>query len=184
MPKKRDTKFYERTYQAVWNQYLFLVSSRERLEHKFNIILVVASLLLVVFSYCDLFKDKVFMIPAIIIVSFIFLLTLYYVVVRIIMVPWVEKPDFEKLRKKNDASAFFKTLTDDVYKYIGDIRVFNRSRENILKIQTTLLLLLFFLPFVIHFYKENITTFYCSVLALLIVIGMFSTVWYKPMVKR
>lgn len=42
---------YERAYQMVWNQYLLLTSAREHQEHRFEVLVLIASILINIISF-------------------------------------------------------------------------------------------------------------------------------------
>ncbi|GAI50545.1 unnamed protein product, partial [marine sediment metagenome] len=51
---------YERAYPMIWNQYLFLASARERQEHRFEALILIASVLIFIFFSLGLHTVSVY----------------------------------------------------------------------------------------------------------------------------
>lgn len=133
---KNEKYLYERTYNAVWNQYLFLTSSRERIEHKFEILLILVGIVIATFFQLELYKNFLNYFPLLLYFT-IFLLALYNVLPRTITVPWVSKEEFKKYKK---SELVHKQLVEECYKHIDDMNRYLDFKRKQLRVLIVLLL--------------------------------------------
>lgn len=140
---------YERAYPMIWNQYLFLTSARERQEHRFEALILIASILIFIFFSLGLHTVSVYNYAALGSYILVFLIALYDIMPRKIMVPWVEKKDFDK--KIKDPNKIAKQLVEEVYGHISEIGKIVDYRQKHLKWIIILILSGSLVPFITSF---------------------------------
>lgn len=137
---------YERAYGPIWNQYLFMARSREHQEHKLEVLVLLVSILIFTFFALGLHTYSVYNYVALGSYISVFVIALYDIMPRKIMVPWVEKEDFGK--KISDPNKIAKQLVEEVYDHIGEIRKFVDYRQKHLKWIIILILFGSLVPFI------------------------------------
>jgi len=137
---------YERVYGPIWNQYLFLTSVRERQEHRFEVLVLLASILIFIFFALGLHALSVYNYVALGSYILVFLIALYDIMPRGIMVPWVEKEDLDK--KISDPNKIAQQLVEEVYEYIKEVRELVKYRDGHQKWIIILILFGSLVPFV------------------------------------
>jgi len=140
---------HERAYPMIWNQYLFLTSIRERQENRFEALILIASVLIFIFFSLGLHTISLYNYVALGAYILVFLIALYDILPRKIIVPWVGKEDFDKEIK--DPNKIAKQLVEEVYGYIGEITKLVDYQQNHLKWIIVLLLAGSLVPFVSSF---------------------------------
>ena len=104
----------------MWNQYCFLAERLQRINRQLEILLLITGVFFAIYSYQAPTNYIVFL-PSLIIFSLIYIIALYFILPRLIRVPWVRNDtdflEFEKYRKKGDVSGFYKQLVTESYKF-------------------------------------------------------------------
>jgi len=142
--------FYERTYPAVWDQYQYLAYRLDRINRQLEILLLITGVFFAAYSFQAFSKPFVFL-PSLIGFALIYLLSLYFILPRLVKIPWVGHYDleFENYRKNKDIEGFYKQLVTETYKYEYDIRFVFKRKKKLLRYVLVLLIFSTFLPITI-----------------------------------
>lgn len=162
---------YERAFEPIWNQYLLLVSSRKHQEHRLETLVLLASIFILTFFALGLHTLSVYNYVTLGSYILVFLIALYDIMPRKILVPWVEKEDFTK--KISDPNKIAQQLVNEVYDHIGNVREFVKYRQ---KHQMWIIILILsgsLVPFITSILKYNTLSAVCICLAGALVILYF-----------
>lgn len=162
---KKENDLHERTYNAIWNQYLYLASQRERFEHKFEILLVLTGIYVAVFFQLGLYRTHFLNYLPLFVSFLIFILALYRIIPRKFTVPWVSKEEFDEYQ---NSEKVHKQLVEECYRFIDEINHVKARETFYLKIIT--LSLLFSVLFPIGVETYNYSIWLCVAVFLLMVV--------------
>ncbi|MFZ3076950.1 MAG: hypothetical protein WA139_00675 [Candidatus Aenigmatarchaeota archaeon] len=173
---KNEKYLYERTYNAIWNQYLFLTSSRERIEHKFEILLILVGIVVATFFQLELYKNFLNYFP-LILYLIIFLLALYNVLPRSITVPWVSKEEFKKYK---NTELVHKQLVEECYKHIDDMNRYLDFKKNHLRVLIVLFLFSSLFPIITFLSGYSFILGFVSFILVVSLVICFYRLFNKP----
>lgn len=148
--KRRKINYYEKIYEGAWNQYCFLVSRSDKIDHKFEILLLVSGVFFAVFFTLKIWEINVINFISIFAFLVIYLCALFYVLPRSIYIPWIRrdsaKNEYEQYEQLKDVEGFYKQLIDETYTWEKDIRKGEKYKKRFLRIMMTSLLIATFIP--------------------------------------
>jgi len=114
-------EFYKDAFDGILNQYLLKVRGRERLEHKFSVLLVVAGVLSVaIISLYLSMKTELWIIP-LFLLGIVYLISILHIFPRSNIGPWVSRQSFEDLEKSSDKKIeqIYQQLIFEMYYLTG-----------------------------------------------------------------
>jgi hypothetical protein len=177
--KLGQKEFYEKTYSAIWNQYLFLISSRERLEHKFQLLLVIVGIFIAIFFQLKLYENELNLV-SVLTYGVIFLIALYNTIPRIVKVPMILKEEFEKYEQEKNIEDAHKQLIKETYESIESINKFIESRKKSLKALIELLLLSAAFPIITFTWGISIVLSHLILISTFLIMVLFYFKFDKP----
>lgn len=125
-----QTRFYERVYQAAWNQYCYLSESLNGINRQLEFLLLISGVFFAAYAYLSISFPSVFL-PSLVGFSIIYLLSLYFILPRLRNVPWVghHNLEFQNYAKKSDVEGLYKQLVIETYKCEYDLRIIFKRRS-------------------------------------------------------
>lgn len=140
-------RFYERSYPAAWDQYQYLAYRLDQINRQLEILLLITGVFFAAYSF-QAFSDPFVFLPSLVGFALIYLLSLYFILPRLVKIPWVGHYDleFENYRKKGDIEGFYKQLVTETYKYEYDLRFVFKRKKKLLRYVIVLLIFSTFLP--------------------------------------
>lgn len=169
--KITNNNFYERSYPAVWNQYCLLEERLNRINRQLEVLLIITGGFFAVYSY-QAFSQLYIFLPSLIGYALIYLLSLYFILPRLITIPWVGHYNlqFEKYRKKNDIEGLYKQLVTETYKYEYDLRFVFKRKKKLLRWVIIILIFSTFFPLalLVSYYSQILAFSFTAFIGLLI----------------
>jgi membrane protein YdbS with pleckstrin-like domain len=162
---------YKEAYEGIWNQYLLKVSGRERLEHRFNILLVISSFLALAFFTFRIWEKNIFNFIPIVSLGAVFLFSILHIFPRVLWSPWVNKNDYNEYKKNKDVEGIYNQLIDESLKLTGQIDKITKRDSEILKKSIFLLLFSTVFPLAIYFTDFTLPIIVFCIFALLMIIS-------------
>lgn len=149
---KKESK-YERVFPIIWNQYEFLFRSLKNYENKFQLLLAISSIIILIFFSFELQKKHIlFYLPLVgfMISTFV---CLYYIVPRRYWVPWIEKEQMLQKFKNNEDPYEF--IFNDIYGVTKYIRIISKKYKKFILISINSIIISIFLSVIIFSFLAN-----------------------------
>ena len=180
-----NKRFYEKTYPAIWNQYIFLSKARDRMEKKIDFLLLLTGIFMAAFVSLGLY-DNTLNWPSLVGIGFIFILAIYRIIPRRVMVPWVSEEEYMKYENKLSSEKLHKQLINEVYEYIHHMNAYINDRIFILKLMVFTFILAVAVP-VIVFISNSFEMFWVfgpsAVIAFLVHLNSIFHSFIRPIKK-
>jgi len=133
---------FKEIYPHIWNQYVFYYNEIRRYEHKFEFLLALSTLLLIVFlqlldkiiEWSSIFYFPLFLFMIVIGILF------YHSIIRKIWLPFFTKEKLkEEIYDKN--KDFYETVVRDIYGVLPHLKGYKKDKMKIFHISINILLL-------------------------------------------
>jgi len=171
MEKKTKDNFFSKIYSASWNQYIFLMEDRARCEKRFETILVLAGILVLVYFNLELHNINIFNQLGLAFLAVIYIVALYSIIPRKMWVPWVGELEFKKYRSNKDSEGFHKQLVVETNKLVGQLGHYRKRMNLYTRLCINFLLASSAMPILVFTYESNCILF--SIILLFIVLLLF-----------
>ncbi len=172
--------FYENIYPVAWNQYEFRSRSRDKVEKKIEILLILSGVLtsiLVSHQLSNSTYKNDFIWGSIFLLALIFLISLYEFVIprksKRFWFPSVEKHQMDAYKKNNDIDGFYKQIVEECYEMEGKVNEYVKGRTMLIRLLTFTLLLSVYLPIAYEIYTNYVFFFTGSLVGFVVLLIMF-----------
>ena len=158
-------EFYKDSFSAILNQYLIKLREEERLEHKSNVLLVIAGVVGYIYFSFNLLPSNNWKYLPFIPLIVIYFISIYNIIPHRNITPWIAEPDFKKLEEdtSKDTEPIYKQLICEMYSLTteADRDRLNKKRIWILASICFLIWSFSWLIIINVFFSEPIIMFVC-----------------------
>lgn len=141
-------------------------------NRQLEVLLLISGVFFAAFSYLAISRPHVF-IPSLVGFSLIYLLSLYFILPRLSMIPWVGhyNLEFQNYAKNNDNEGLYKQLVIETYKYEFDLRfIFERKSKLFLWVIIIFIFSAFFpLAIILSLFSQIYSIIFTSFIGFLII---------------
>lgn len=133
-PKQKTLKFYESSFNGILHQYLFKINIHERLEHKFDILLVISGILTIAIINLYFLKNSFLWVIPILLIAVVYSFSISHIFPKAKVAPWYSRESFKDLEKKitRTSEDIYQELIFEMYYLINqEDEIRNRNRNYI-----------------------------------------------------
>lgn len=177
--KRTEKEFYTKIYSACWNQYIFLMAERERYERKLEAILIVAGVLSVPYISANLILQGVWNLVGFGCLVLLYIVALISIIPRQVVIPWVQKHEFEKYLKNRDSEALHKQLVEEANDWIDQINHYRKLMSPLLRTSMNLLILASAIPVINFIYNKDLFWFAVSLIITISLLSFLNLIFGK-----
>ncbi|KXB03299.1 hypothetical protein AKJ45_01950 [candidate division MSBL1 archaeon SCGC-AAA261F19] len=162
--KEAELETYERVFDQIWRQYTFFAEKRERQERKFEITILLVSILSFLLFTLTNPLSQWWSTVSLGCYGLAFVFSFFFIMPRKIWIPWIGKKEF--YRKISRPEKISKQLITEVYGFVSHINELVNKRNSYLELIHILILIGSAFPFAIHIVEISPQPFLTGILVL------------------